>query len=111
LDALMKPMRFDVFEYIVDEISNITTNLLKSCGFAPYIEHMIYVVTKEKFYKDLELEPLHPIVPKDLRTHHASSLSYPIFMPKQSTHRMHDPGSIAPHILPTVFTDIQMSHV
>jgi hypothetical protein len=25
LDALMKPMRFDVFEYIVDEIWNIAT--------------------------------------------------------------------------------------
>jgi hypothetical protein len=26
LDALMKPVRFDVFEYIVDEIWNIATN-------------------------------------------------------------------------------------
>jgi hypothetical protein len=26
LDALMKPMRFDVFEYIIDEIWNIATN-------------------------------------------------------------------------------------
>jgi hypothetical protein len=37
LDALMKPVRFDVFEYIVDEIWNIPTNPLISCGFAPYI--------------------------------------------------------------------------
>jgi hypothetical protein len=37
LDALMKSMRFDVFEYIVDEIWNIATNPLRSCGFAPYI--------------------------------------------------------------------------
>jgi hypothetical protein len=37
LDALMKLMRFDVFEYIVDEIWNIVTNTLRSCGFAPYI--------------------------------------------------------------------------
>jgi hypothetical protein len=37
LDALIKPMRFDVFEYIVEEIWNITTNPLRSCGFAPYI--------------------------------------------------------------------------
>jgi hypothetical protein len=37
LDALMKPMRLDVFEYIVDEIWNIATNPLRSCGFAPYI--------------------------------------------------------------------------
>jgi hypothetical protein len=53
LDALMKPVRFDVFEYIVDEIWNITTNPLRSCGFALYIQYMIEVVTKEKFYKDV----------------------------------------------------------
>jgi hypothetical protein len=41
LDALMKLVRFDVFEYIMDEIWNIATNPLKSCGFAPYIQFMI----------------------------------------------------------------------
>jgi hypothetical protein len=41
LDALMKPVCFDVFEYIVDEIWNIATNPLRSCGFAPYIQFMI----------------------------------------------------------------------
>jgi hypothetical protein len=30
LDALIKPVRFDVFEYIMDEIWNITTNPLRS---------------------------------------------------------------------------------
>jgi hypothetical protein len=30
-------------------------------------------------------------------------------MPKPSTHRMHDPESIVPHIWPKVFTDNQMS--
>jgi hypothetical protein len=30
LDALMKSVRFDAFEYIVDEIWNIATNPLKS---------------------------------------------------------------------------------
>jgi hypothetical protein len=38
-------------------------------------------------------------------------LSYPIFMPKPSTHRLHDPGSIVPHIQPKVFTEIQMSQI
>jgi hypothetical protein len=36
-------------------------------------------------------------------------LSYPVFMPKQSTHCMHDPESIVPHIQPKVSTDNQMS--
>jgi hypothetical protein len=38
-------------------------------------------------------------------------LSYPVFMPKPSTHRMHDPGSIAPHIWPKVFIDNQISRI
>jgi hypothetical protein len=37
LDALMKSVHFDVFEYIVDEIWNIATNPLISYGFTPYI--------------------------------------------------------------------------
>jgi hypothetical protein len=37
LDAPMKLERFDVFEYIMDEIWNIATNPLRSCGFSPYI--------------------------------------------------------------------------
>jgi hypothetical protein len=38
-------------------------------------------------------------------------LSYPVFIPKPSTHRMHDPGSIVPHIRPKLFTDNQMSRI
>jgi hypothetical protein len=85
LDALMKPVRFDIFEYIVDEIWNIATNPLRSCGFAPYIQHMIEVVTKEKFYKDSKHEPLHPTVPKDLRAPHASSSTLAA-APSRTTH-------------------------
>jgi hypothetical protein len=51
LDALMKPVRFDVFEYIMDEIWNIAINPLKSCSFVPYIQFMIESVVQEKFYK------------------------------------------------------------
>jgi hypothetical protein len=32
-------------------------------------------------------------------------------MPKPCTHRMHDPGSIVPHIWLKVFTDNQMSQI
>jgi hypothetical protein len=38
-------------------------------------------------------------------------LSYPVFMPKSSAHRVHDPGSIVPHIRPKVLTDNQMSQI
>jgi hypothetical protein len=67
LDALMKPVRFDVFEYIVGEIWNIATNPIRSCGFAPYIQFMIESVAQEKFYKDVRHDSLHPAVPKDPR--------------------------------------------
>jgi hypothetical protein len=69
----MKHGRFDVFEYIVDEIWSITTNLLRSCGFAPHIHYMIEVMAHQKFYKDVRHDPLRPTVPKDPRTHCVSS--------------------------------------
>jgi hypothetical protein len=39
------------------------------------------------------------------------SLSYPVFTPKPSTHRMQDPGSIVPYIRPKVFIDNQISRI
>jgi hypothetical protein len=34
-----------------------------------------------------------------------------VFIPKPSTHHMHDLGSIVPHIRPKVLTDNQMSRI
>jgi hypothetical protein len=68
----------------VDEIWNIATNPLRSCGFAPYIQHMIEVVTHEKFYKDVCHDSLRPAMPKDPRTHRASS-STPAAPPFRTT--------------------------
>jgi hypothetical protein len=86
LDALMKSVHFDVFEYIVDEICNIATNPLRSCGFAPYIQYMIEMVTNEKFYKGSRHDPLRPAVPKDPRASHASSSPAP-------SHTTHNSGA------------------
>jgi hypothetical protein len=77
LDALMKHVPFDVFEYIVDEIWNIATHPLRSCGFAPYIQYMIEIVTKEKFYSDSRRDPCHPAVLKDPRASRACSSAAP----------------------------------
>jgi hypothetical protein len=77
LDALMKPMHFDVFEYIVDEIWNIVTNPLRSCGFAPYSQFMIESVSQERFYKDVCHDSLRPTVPKDPRISRAGSFAAP----------------------------------
>jgi hypothetical protein len=84
LNALINHVHFDAFEYIIDEIWNIATNTLRSCGSAPYIQCMIEVVAHEKFYKDVAHEPLHPAVPKDPLTHCASS-SAPAVPPFHTT--------------------------
>jgi hypothetical protein len=41
----------------------------------------------------------------------SQDLSYPVLMPKLSTHYMHDPGSIIPQIRAKVLTDNQMSRI
>jgi hypothetical protein len=93
LDALMKPVHFDVFEYIVDEIWNIATNSLRSCGFAPYIQFMIEYVAQEKFYKDVRHDCLRPAVPKDPWASRASSFAAPFHTTRS--------GGAPPLMLPT----------
>jgi hypothetical protein len=39
------------------------------------------------------------------------AMSYPVFMPKSSTHHMHHPGSIVPHIRLKVFMNNQISRI
>jgi hypothetical protein len=85
LDALMKPVRFDVFKYIVDEIWNIATNPLRSCVFAPYIQFMIESVAHEKFYKDVHHDSLHLVVPKDPSASRAGSYTTPNVAPSHTT--------------------------
>jgi hypothetical protein len=92
LDALMKLVHFDIFEYIIDEIWNITTNLARSCGFDPFIQYMIEVVAYEKFYKDVKHASLRPPVPKHPRTHRSSS-STPTVAPARTTHNGGDSSS------------------
>jgi hypothetical protein len=85
LDALMKPVRFYIFEYIVNEIWNIATNPLRSCDFSPYIPFMIEFVAQEKFYKDVRHDSLRPAVPKDPRASHAGSSTAPTTAPSHTT--------------------------
>jgi hypothetical protein len=87
LDALMKPVRFDVFEYIVDEIWNIATNPLTSYGFAPYIQFMIESVAQEKFYMDVCHDSLHSAMPKDPRASCVGSSAAPAAAPPFCTTR------------------------
>jgi hypothetical protein len=93
LDALMKSVCLDVFEYIVDEIWNIATNPLRSCGFAPYIQFMIESVAQEKFYKDVRHDSLRPAVPKDPMASRAGSSA----TPSRTTHSGGAPSATAPN--------------
>jgi hypothetical protein len=97
LDALMKLVRFDIFEYIVDEIWNIATNPLRSCDFAPYIQFMIESVTHEKLYKDVRHDSLHRAVSKDPRASHASSSTTPTAAPSRTTRSGGAPSTPAPN--------------
>jgi hypothetical protein len=49
---------FSVFDFIWEEIKAISKNLLKSCGYAPYIKHMIEWVMGHTFGYDKEHHPL-----------------------------------------------------
>jgi hypothetical protein len=91
LYALMKPVRFDVFKYIVDEIWNIATNPLRSWGFAPYIQFMIESMAQEKFYKDVCHDSLCPAMLKDPR---ASRAGYSA-TPAAPSHITHSGGALS----------------
>jgi hypothetical protein len=98
LEALMKPVRFDVFKYIVDEIWNIATNSLRSCCFAPYIQFMIESVAHEKFYKDVRHDSLRLAVPKDPRASRAGSSTSPVAALSRTTRS----GGAPPLLLQTL---------
>jgi hypothetical protein len=41
---------FSIFDFIWEEIKVISENPLKSCGYAPYLRHMIERVTARTFF-------------------------------------------------------------
>jgi hypothetical protein len=45
---------FSVFYFIWEEIKAISENPLKSCGYAPYLMHMIERVTTHTFFCEME---------------------------------------------------------
>jgi hypothetical protein len=49
---------FSIFNFIWEEIKAILENPLKSCGYAPYLMHMIERVTARTFFCEKEHHPL-----------------------------------------------------
>jgi hypothetical protein len=56
---------FSVFDFIWKEINAISENPLKSCGYAPYLMHMIERVTARIFFCEKSTTPLR--IKNDLR--------------------------------------------
>jgi hypothetical protein len=56
---------FSVFDFIREEIKAISENPLKSCGYAPYLMHMIERVTARTFFFEKEHHLLR--IKNDLR--------------------------------------------
>jgi hypothetical protein len=67
--AVMAPnangFEFSVFDFIWKEIKAISENPLKSCGYAPYLTHMIERVIAQTFFCEKEHHPLR--IKNDLR--------------------------------------------
>jgi hypothetical protein len=56
---------FFVFDFIWEEIKAVSKNPLKSCGYAPYLMHMIERVAARTFFCEKEYHPLR--IKNDLR--------------------------------------------
>jgi hypothetical protein len=56
---------FSIFDFIWEEIKAISENSLKSCGYAPYLMHMVERVTARTFFYEKEHHPLW--IKNDLR--------------------------------------------
>jgi hypothetical protein len=67
--AVMAPNGYElsVFDFIWEEIKAISKSTLKSCGYAPYIMHIIERVTSRTFGCDKEHHQLR--IKNDLKTH------------------------------------------
>jgi hypothetical protein len=59
-------IEFSVFDFIWEKIKAISKKPLKSCGYVPYIMHMIERVTGHTFGYDKDHPPLR--IKNDLRT-------------------------------------------
>jgi hypothetical protein len=93
---------------------------LEACAISSATDHTYYLVFFKWGldmvgpFKKAKAGFTHVFIPVDKFTKWVEAkraMSYPVFRPKSSTHRMHDPGSIVPHTQPKVSTDNQMSHV
>jgi hypothetical protein len=56
---------FSIFDFLREEIKAISENPLKSCGYAPYLIHMIERVTTQTFFREKKHHPLR--IKNDLR--------------------------------------------
>jgi hypothetical protein len=60
LCAINEKQRFNVFDFIFQEIWNVVVSNNRSCAYAPYIMKMIEKVNKKTFVKNVEHTKLWP---------------------------------------------------
>jgi hypothetical protein len=60
LKAITKKTKFNAFDFIIQEMWNVSISNTRSCAYAPYILVLIEAVSKRTFVKDVEHTPLHP---------------------------------------------------
>jgi hypothetical protein len=91
-------MPSSVFDFIIEEIINISRIALRSCGYAPQIMTMIEKVSKIDFIKDHEMTDLKPQFSNELvismdvpsasagpRSTHSSSVAPTLVMSSSSS--------------------------
>jgi hypothetical protein len=60
LHAISEEERFNVFDFIFQEIWNVVVSNNRSCAYAPYIMKMVENVSRKTFVKNIEHTKLWP---------------------------------------------------
>jgi hypothetical protein len=60
LKAISKKTKFNAFDFIIQEMWNISISNNRCCAYVPYIMALIETVSKRTFVKNVEHIPLHP---------------------------------------------------
>jgi hypothetical protein len=94
---------FSLFNFIWEEIKEISESPLKSCGYVPYIMHMIERVTGQTFGYDKEHHPLR--IKNDLRAPlEDRRAATPRASPPRATRRSGQQGDKPPSPIQKIFS-------
>jgi hypothetical protein len=87
LKVITEKTKFNVFDFILQEICNIAISNNHSCAYAPYIMASIKVISKRNFVKDVEHTPL-----RSKKKYNSLPLSAPSVAPTSSGESLSSSG-------------------